>query len=160
MQSANYVPGVSGWKIDKSGRFVLNDGNQRIIATSPMIITAGPGQTNDQANDSIRASITSETEARCKVDEAVATHIGAMECSLSKPFVVVDGVMYIRQASIKEADLQAKIGDNWSVKMELRKGKYVAAGIGLGIASQSQVDADKCRIHCMCGGGPAGFEQT
>ncbi|TCT95650.1 hypothetical protein [Pseudomonas sp. LP_4_YM] len=57
MQSADYVPGVSGWKIHDDIRLELNDGNRRIHADVRMITTAGPGQTNDQAEQSIRDSV-------------------------------------------------------------------------------------------------------
>lgn len=56
MQSANYVPGVTGWKIHDHVRLELNDGNRRIYAEVKMITTAGPGQTNDEAAQSIRGS--------------------------------------------------------------------------------------------------------
>jgi hypothetical protein len=54
MQSANYVPGVAGWKIHEGVRLELNDGNRRIYAEVKMITTAGPGQTNDEAAQDIR----------------------------------------------------------------------------------------------------------
>ena len=56
MQSANDVPGVTGWKIHDDVRLELNDGNRRIYAEVKMITTAGPGQTNDEAAQSIRES--------------------------------------------------------------------------------------------------------
>ncbi|ADR60389.1 hypothetical protein [Pseudomonas putida] len=56
MQSANYVPGVAGWKIHDGVRLELNDGNRRIYAEVKMVTTAGPGQTNQQAAQSIRES--------------------------------------------------------------------------------------------------------
>ena len=67
---------------------------------------------------------------------------------------------YIRQESVDESSIQgAKLAPQWNVKLELLNGKYVAAGIGLGIASQFLVNADKYRVKCMCCGGPAGFDQ-
>ncbi|SNB84568.1 hypothetical protein SAMN02745900_04452 [Pseudomonas sp. URIL14HWK12:I8] len=54
MQSANYVPGVAGWKIHEGLRLELNDGNRRIYAEVKIVTTAGPGQTNEQAAQSIR----------------------------------------------------------------------------------------------------------
>ncbi|PYB87166.1 hypothetical protein [Pseudomonas fulva] len=57
MQSADYVPGVSGWKIHDDIRLELNDGNRRIHADVRMITTAAPGKTNDQAAQAIRDSI-------------------------------------------------------------------------------------------------------
>lgn len=130
MQSTDYVPGVSGWKIDpNSGEFELNSDKVTARGHSP--------------------NATYDSRPRPRVADKV------------EPFIVVDGVIYIRQAEVDEARIpKSKIASEWSVKVQLLNGRYVASGIGLGIASQSQVDADKCRIHCMCGGGPAGFEQT
>lgn len=54
MQSADYVPGISGWKIHDHVRLVINDGNRRIHAEVKLITTAGPGLTNDQAAQQIR----------------------------------------------------------------------------------------------------------
>ncbi|WP_323615242.1 hypothetical protein [Pseudomonas putida] len=64
MQSADYVPGVSGWKIHDHVRLVLNDGNRRIHAEVKMITTAGPNQTNDEAAQAIRDLI-HESKDRC-----------------------------------------------------------------------------------------------
>lgn len=61
MQSADYVPGVSGWKIHDDIRLELNEGNRRVHAEVKMITTAGPGQTNDQAAQAIRDSIADQT---------------------------------------------------------------------------------------------------
>lgn len=61
MQSADYVPGVSGWKIHDDIKLELNDGNRRIHADVRMITTAGPGQTNDQAAQAIRDSVADQT---------------------------------------------------------------------------------------------------
>ncbi len=54
MQSADYVPGVSGWKIHDHVRLELNDGNRRINAEVKLVTTAGPGQTNDEVAQMIR----------------------------------------------------------------------------------------------------------
>lgn len=61
MQSADYVLGVSGWKIHDDIRLELNDGNRRIHADVRMITTAGPGQTNDQSALSIRDAVADQT---------------------------------------------------------------------------------------------------
>ncbi|MDI3274871.1 hypothetical protein [Pseudomonas sp. AL03] len=53
-----------------------------------------------------------------------------------EPFVMVDSVTYMNEAFIKDGMIDAKIATNWSVKMELRNGKFVATGIGLGLESQ------------------------
>lgn len=145
MQSADYVPGVSGWKIDDEFMLVLNDGNRRIKAKTLMVTTAGPGMTNDQAAESIRESIAHEVQARRQADEALDTYIGVMECRLPEPFIVVDGVTYISQAEVDSGFVpKAKLSDSYSVKMELRDGKYVAAGVGVGVG------------QCFCAGGFTG----
>lgn len=52
----------------------------------------------------------------------------------AKPFAVVDGATYLRQALIKAGMFDAKIATNWTVKMQVNaSGQYFAAGIGLGI---------------------------
>jgi len=158
MQSHNYVPGVSGWKIDQSGRLELNDGNRRVIASMIMVTTAGPGLTNDQAAESITAAVTEEIQARAQADAVSASLIGTLESTINpKPFIVVDGVTYMNEAFIKESSIGVKIAKDWSVKAELHNGDYVVAGIGLGIDSQCLFSAEKFRVNCMCGGGPAGL---
>ena len=145
MQSADYVPGISGWKIDNSGKLVLNDGRVRVTAKNVMVTTAGPGMTNDQAAESIRESIAHEVQARRQADETLDTYIGVMECRLPEPFIVVDGVTYISQAEVDSGFVpKAKLSDSYSVKMELRDGQYFAAGIGLGVGK------------CFCKGGFTG----
>ena len=121
-QSHNYVPGVSGWKVDNKGVLVLNDGNQRVIAKMLMVTTAGPGQTNDQAAQAVRDAVCDER----KLDGP----------KTAPPFIVVDGITYISEAEVERGSIaKAKIGDNWSVKVELCNGRYVAAGISSGLAS-------------------------
>jgi len=92
-------------------------------------------------------------------DGVMRTQIGGLHKEEKpQPFVVVDGVVYMGEALIKDASISDKLGANWSMKMQVNtQGQYVAAGIGLGIDSQLLVRADKFRIKCMCGGGPAGF---
>lgn len=117
MQSANYVPGVSGWKLHKNGSLEFKSSGDPCLSS-----------------------------------------VGKEESP--KPFIVVDGVTYIRQESVDEASIQKpKLTPQWTVKLELLNGQYVAAGIGLGIESQFLVSADKYCINCMCRGGPAGVDQ-
>ncbi|UVL53949.1 DUF1983 domain-containing protein [Pseudomonas sp. B21-035] len=94
-------------------------------------------------------------------DGALSVQIGDLQKDEKpQPFVVVDGVIYMNEALIKDATIGDKIATNWSVKMHVTEGgQYVAAGIGLGIDSQFLVSADKYFIKCMCGGGPVGFRQ-
>lgn len=93
MQSANYVPGVSGWKLHKNGSVEFNSSGDPCLSS-----------------------------------------VGKEEPP--KPFIVVDGVTYIRQESIDESSAQeAKLTPEWTIKLELLGGKYVVAGIGLGLSS-------------------------
>ncbi len=103
MQSADYVPGVSGWKIHDHVRLELNEGNRRVHAEVKMITTAGPGQTNDQAAlelskllksytpaeapavTALTSRITGEASARADADMALATRIGSVQCFMNAP---------------------------------------------------------------------------
>lgn len=109
MQSANYVPGVSGWKIcDEYLEFNGSPG--------------GPVRFGDFPDDQHSASV--------------------------KPYVIVDGVTYIRHAEIDKASVQgAKVGPEYSVKVGLLNGRHVAFGFGLGIASQLTVSADRFEVN-------------
>lgn len=82
----------------------------------------------------------------------------AKEADEPQPFIVVDGVTYIREAFIKDGAItKAKIGDGWSVKVEdWSDGRKYVAGIGAGIDPQFMVDAEKFRVECMCSGGHTG----
>lgn len=105
MQSANYVPGVSGWKLQKNGSLEFNSSGDPCLSS-----------------------------------------VGKEESP--QPFIVVDGVTYIRQESVDESSIQgAKLAPQWTVKLELLNGQYVAAGIGLGIASQFLVSADRFAVN-------------
>ncbi|PYD05942.1 host specificity protein J [Pseudomonas syringae pv. maculicola] len=139
MQSSNYVPGVSGWKIDKNGRLELNDGNRRVIAKMLMVTTAGPGMTNDQAQASITESLREEVSARSHADKSVATQIGALQCNVGRdlPFTVEGDQVILSRASIDAA----KISPVWGVRTSVNAaGQTVFAGIGAGLC-------------CMCEGG-------
>lgn len=101
MQSADYVPGVSGWKIHDHVRLELNEGNRRVHAEVKMITTAGPGRTNDQAAQELSESLksytpaeasaataltsrtTGEASARADADMALAQRIGSVQCGLA-----------------------------------------------------------------------------
>lgn len=98
MQSADYVPGISGWKIHDHVRLELNEGNSRVHAEVKMITIAGPGQTNDQAAQELSqflksytpeeapavtcltSRITAETSARAHADMALASRIDSVQC--------------------------------------------------------------------------------
>lgn len=228
MQSADYVPGVSGWKLNRlTGEFEISS-SSTAVGSPPsdpqsITITAGewpeydlpanaieryafigaelakiPAEFRDSAEfktedfsfdrdgsdyrttlSYVRQETQEEAEARLQKAKVAGTrislvggvlsilHDGALRAQVSdlhkdekpQPFVVVDGAIYINEALIKDASIKGKLATNWSVKMELRNGKFVAAGMGLGIDSQFLVSADRYRINCMCGGGPAGFGQ-
>ncbi|WP_059395527.1 hypothetical protein [Pseudomonas putida] len=97
MQSADYVPGVSGWKIHDHIRLELNEGNSRVHAEVKMITIAGPGQTNDQAAQELSqflksytseeasavtclsSRITAEISARAHADMALASRIDSVQ---------------------------------------------------------------------------------
>jgi hypothetical protein len=153
MQSANYVPGVSGWKLHKESGELEIEGVVRVIGLTGC--TPAPDSEPLAPLEKIAvANVTHESSARCQADERVATHIGAMECNLPKPFVIVDGVTYIRQDHVDKSSVQAaKLAPEWTVKLKLVDGQYVAAGIGLGIASQFLVSANQFAIK-----EPNGFE--
>lgn len=226
MQSADYVPGVSGWKFDiLTGEFEISsacaDAGSLPFDPRPITITAGewpdcdlpanaieryafigaeltkvPAEFRDSAEFKtedfsfdrdgsdyrttltyVRLETQEETAARAKKAKTAGTRISLADGVLSithdgvlrtqigglhkeekpQPFVVVDGVVYMSEALIKDASISDKLGANWSIKMQVNtRGQYVAAGIGLGIESQLLVRADKFHIKCMCGGGPAG----
>ncbi|AKT31001.1 host specificity protein J [Pseudomonas syringae pv. actinidiae] len=139
MQSHNYVPGVSGWKIDENGRLELNDGNRRVIANMQMVTTAGPGMTNDQTQASITESLREEVSARSHADKSVATQIGALQYNVGRdmPFTVEGDQAILSRASIDAA----KISPLWVVRTTTNAaGQAVMAGIGAGLG-------------CMCEGG-------
>jgi len=128
MQSHDYVPGVSGWKIEKCGRFELNHRNQRVIADAVMITTSGPGQSNDQAAALLRTSISEETQYRAKADDAPVAKQGstailtALNCLTiritPKPYIIIDGVTYISQAEVERASgTKVEIESTYAIKM-------------------------------------------
>ncbi|WP_432777827.1 hypothetical protein O4O02_09005 [Pseudomonas fortuita] len=151
MQSADYLPGVAGWKIHDHVRLELNDGNRRIHAEVKMVTTAGPGQTNDEAAQAIRDlvleakapvsstvtacegkiselgtrvaaqgctvtaltnTITHESSARESADEALATHIGALNCNLQDNRADARATSFLttRIASAEESTLEIDPG--------------------------------------------------
>lgn len=129
MQSHNFKPGVSGWKLHKNGSFEFNSSGDPCLFS---LVKEEPLAPLDKI---ARANITHESSARCHANEATASHIGAMECNLPKPFFVVDGVTYIRQEEVDKAAIQkSKIAPEWSVKVQLLNGQYLAAGIGAGLS--------------------------
>ncbi|MGH8332564.1 MAG: phage tail tip fiber protein [Pseudomonas fluorescens] len=89
----------------------------------------------------------------------VVSHDGVVRCKIGDlsqpepeperllPFEVVGGKVYISDTAIKDATIDSKLAANWSVKTELLNGKFVAAGIGLGLESQFLVCADRFVIE-------------
>jgi hypothetical protein len=95
MQSENYVPGVSGWKLHKGG-FLEIDGVMRISGL---------------------AEAAKETP---------------------KPFVVVDGVVYINRAQIKgsvEKSVADKIFTSYSAKIQQPDGHVFRSFVGVPVSS-------------------------
>lgn len=150
MQSADYVPGVSGWKIHDHVRLELNEGNRRVHAEVKMITTAGPGQTNDQAaqelSDSLKSHtpaeataataltsrITGEASARADGDMALAQRIGSVQCGLAgaadasaTSFLTSRLTMTSGKYSEGSAEVHIKSGE--AVEL-LRIGKFVFQG--------------------------------
>ncbi|AJO76483.1 hypothetical protein [Pseudomonas sp. MRSN 12121] len=66
-----------------------------------------------------------------------------------EPFIVTDGVTCLRKKEVDNASIASpKLSDAWAVNMELLNGKPVVAGIGAGLDSQFQVNADRYAIRC------------
>lgn len=66
-----------------------------------------------------------------------------------KPFIVVDGVTYIRQEFIEDDSIsKATIGAKWSVRIGVTPaGEKYVAGLGWGDAPEFLVQADRFAIH-------------
>lgn len=215
MQSADYVPGVSGWKFSKAaGELEVNCPSASMARQSSdprdITITAGewpdydlpangieryafigaelakiPAEFRDSAEFKtedfsfdrdgsdyrttltyVRPETQEEADARIQKSKVAGTRMGIVGGVLSifhdgvlrfrigdlhqdekpQPFVVVDGAIYISEALIKDSSIEGKLATNWSVKMELRNGNYVAAGMGQGLSSQFLVSADRFSI--------------
>lgn len=115
IQSEDYVPGVSGWKIDTdTGAFELSSDRVTVSGVDPKALYSGK---------SLRES--------------------------QKPFIVVDGVTYIRQEFIEDRSItKAKIGAEWSVRIGVTPtGEKYATGLGLGDAPEFLAQADRFAIH-------------
>lgn len=209
MQSHDYVPGVSGWKIDR-GNFELNSARLTVggLPSDPQLITVTAGEWSesdlpsngferyafigvelmkipleyrdsaefstedisfDHDGSDIRTTLTYERRETAEevaarqnkaavagtttsfkdgvmtltVDGVVRLRlVNLAKSEAPPPFAVVDGQVFVSEAFVKESSIQNKISDNWSVKMELGDGKYVAAGMGLGINNSPYVMPD------------------
>lgn len=118
MQSANYVPEVSGWKIDK-GLIELNGG------------PCGP----------IRIGDLEEPEVRPSEEQLVACYLAKQD--LAESFIVLDGVTYINQAFINQGFVDpGRFKVNLTVN---ERGQYVIAGIGLGVGEFEHARAKGAR---------------
>jgi hypothetical protein len=83
-----------------------------------------------------------EDTGEFEIEGTVRLKVGAPASSAKqepKPFVVVGGVTYINQALIARIAAEPvadKLSAQWSVKMQITQdGKYVAAGVGVGLGS-------------------------
>lgn len=142
MQSADYVPGKSGWKMEK-GLIEMNGGphgpirigdlearegaprdeqmaaccSTKLDLSEPFIVVDGVTYINQALVDdfSIKARITEEASARASADEALAGRTGALEAAI--------------------ADWAPRcLPGRFAVTMARNSaGHYVATGIGLGI---------------------------
>lgn len=110
MQSADYVPGVSGWRMEK-GWFEINGGPH------------GPVRIGN-LEASVEAPSDEQLAALCLTRQ-----------DLAEPFIVVDGVTYINQALVGHSAVDA--GD-FKVKLCMGEhGQYVVAGIGAGASPEA-----------------------
>lgn len=96
----------------------------------------------------VKALVQVETDARVSADEALATQITTVQAEVG------DNKALIQEVSEAQVTTDGKIDASWTLKMELQQdGKYVAAGIGLGIEngpaglqSQFLVRADRFAV--------------
>lgn len=130
MQSADYVPGVSGWKIDDHARLELNDGNRRIHAEVKLVITAGPGVTNDQAAQELRDFPDRDCDTP-PTDEQLAAL-----CLTRKDLAGSDDLVFAQAATDAITSLQ-EIVSGLITKVASLSGQ-VAAGMGVGIMPTEQ----------------------
>lgn len=108
-------------------------------------------------DDQVKALIQVETEARVTADTALARNIETVQVQVGEQSGLIQ--------EVKEAQIDAdgKINTAWTLKMEQQQdGKYVAAGIGLGIEngpaglqSQFLVRADRFAVVSGSGGTEA-----
>lgn len=100
IQSSNYVPGVSGWKFDQAAdTFEING---LPAERSNVIIKGG------------RLVISENDTPRCVLDHLPDLRDGQQV----KPFIVVDGVTYIRQSFIDDGTVtRAIIAQECSARM-------------------------------------------
>lgn len=118
MQSANYVPGVSGWKMEK-GLIELNGGPHGPVRIGSLDVEeAGP------------------------TDEQLAA-ICLTRQDLAEPSINVDGITYISEAFVRAAAFE--LADPKLKVTATADGKKVAAGLGIGI-SQEQLAIDESTI--------------
>jgi len=162
MQSADYVPGVSGWKID-DGLIEMNGGphgpirignldepeqkpsEEQLAAfcltkqdlAEPFIIVDGVTYINQALVDgsSIASHLTEEASARSSADEALVGRTGALEAALA-------------EWSPKTQFLVSS--DRFAVTMAKNAaGQYVCTGIGVGIqAEQKPASVDEA-LHLL-----------
>lgn len=106
MQSANYVPGVSGWKLHKNGSLEFKSSGDPCLSS-----------------------------------------VGKEESP--QPFIVVDGVTYIRQEPVEQGSVSAhKVAAQYCVKLRTAAdGKVYADGFLYPLDSQFLVTADRFAIN-------------
>lgn len=187
MQSADYVPGVSGWKINQHFMEINGHpwGSTRIgDLDAALAERTGSARKYTSANGAVefdcatgaiklgpvgvgledhaslcidpgqevkplrmgKVTFYGESARQIRAANAVLQSAGAGQLEVVKranepgePFVMIDGQMFISQAAIDD-----QVRDAPSVKLTVNsQGKYVAAGIGLGVgASVEPVQSD------------------
>lgn len=119
MQSADYVPGVSGWKMDQ-GLIELNGGPH------------GP----------VRIGNLEEPERNPSEEQLAAFCLTKQD--LADPFLVINGITYINEAFVRAAAFGIS---EPKIKVTVTAGgNTVAAGLGMGI-SQERLDTDQIFIR-------------
>lgn len=79
--------------------------------------------------------------AKAKIGAGFYVHIPGV-------YVDADGRLHVnREDASSDEGCDSKLSANWSIKMQLHKGQYVVAGIGLGYPSQFLVSADRFVIQ-------------
>lgn len=112
LQTHDYVPGISGMKIDlKTGKFELNGGR-----ITPGIKLEG-GVLTITHDGVVRTQITGLPDFQASEQP--------------KAFIVVDGVTYINEAYFKTASAEDKVTAQGAVRTVLLNDKLVMVGIGL-----------------------------
>lgn len=113
-------------------------------------LTYQRGETTEEVEARQNKAKTGVTSIKLVGGVMTVTHDGVVRCQITglpdvkAPglFIVVDGVTYINQASVKEACIEGKVSAYWTIKPQLLNGKPITTGIEW--------------PRCMCAGGYTG----